>query len=187
MTRRIDTVRTAKRPNTGTRNITPTAVFIRSPILITMAQSTSDSSVTGREGAEKKNSVPYVEVMVITVFGEDVIDLNCSVLICPSYSSGWLAVQHQSLGIERFTPFLNLVIAEPGMIKRKFISYINSYYHNRICKIYYYQNKWKSAVFLLFCKYFKHKKHNCILFGICTLFISANFSLPGISNVTVKL
>lgn len=45
ITRRMDTVRTANRPNTGTRKKTPRLVSIRSPTRITMVQSTSDSSV----------------------------------------------------------------------------------------------------------------------------------------------
>lgn len=44
-------MRTANRPNTGTRNKTPRLVSIRSPTRITMVHSTSDSSVK----AEKKS------------------------------------------------------------------------------------------------------------------------------------
>lgn len=45
ITMRMDTVSTAKKPNMGTRNKTPTRVFIRRPMCITIVQSTSDSSV----------------------------------------------------------------------------------------------------------------------------------------------
>lgn len=48
MTSRMDTVSTAKTPNTGTRNTPPSLVVILSPDRITMAHSTSDSSKTGR-------------------------------------------------------------------------------------------------------------------------------------------
>lgn len=54
ITRRMDTVRTANRPNTGTRNKTPRAVSMRSPTLITMVQRTSDSSVKAEETKRKK-------------------------------------------------------------------------------------------------------------------------------------
>ena len=44
-------MRTANSPNTGTRNKTPRVVSIRSPTLITMVHSTSDSSVKAERGA----------------------------------------------------------------------------------------------------------------------------------------
>lgn len=51
MTSRMDTVSIAKRPNTGTKNATPTLVVTLRPRRITMPHSTSDSSET--QGAAK--------------------------------------------------------------------------------------------------------------------------------------
>lgn len=56
MTSRMDTVSTAKTPNTGTRNTTPTLAVILRPERITMAHSTSDSSGTVRQGEDTQRS-----------------------------------------------------------------------------------------------------------------------------------
>lgn len=49
----MDTVSVAKRPNTGTKNTTPTLVVIFRPRRITIAHNTSDSSETDRNKAHK--------------------------------------------------------------------------------------------------------------------------------------
>ncbi len=63
ITRRMDTVRTANRPNIGTRNKTPRLFSVRSPTRITMVHSTSDSSVKAEKEAsetqQKQNSICY--------------------------------------------------------------------------------------------------------------------------------
>lgn len=63
MTSRIETVSVAKRPNTGTKNTTPTFVVTLKPRRITMSHSTSDSSKNDKKTAHDKKRLSKMKVL----------------------------------------------------------------------------------------------------------------------------